>query len=119
MATSKDWSAAGADRVTGPCCTRYFAVGDNASWCLHTVADRYGAVTVRNRASTALYVSVGPALGGTAAITDHAVRLQENEAQTFILVGRSPGSSEGRGEFSTWATDGANHAMDLTFEITP
>lgn len=112
-ATTQDWTA----DLTGPCCTRYFAVGDNTSWCEHSVPDVYGVVTVRNRASTALYVSVGPALGGTAAITDHAVRLQENEAQTFVLTGRSPVRQ--RGKFSTWATDGANHAMDLTFEITP
>lgn len=116
MATDKDWSAAGTDKVTGPCCTRYFGGGSSTNWCQHIAPTAYGVVTIRNRDSEPLYVSVGPALGGTAAVTNHCVRLQQNEAQTFVLSGRSPSTSD-RGKFSTWATDGDTHAMDITFEI--
>lgn len=117
MAVTQDWTAAGADQVTGPCCTRYFAGGSSSDWCVHTVQQAYVSITVRNRDSEPLYVSVNPALSGTAAATNHATRLQQNEAQTFILSGQGRGSQRGR--FSTWATDGATHAMDITFERHP
>lgn len=115
MAESKDWSA-GADQLQGPCCTRYFADGNSTNWCVHTAPDAYTVVTIRNRDAEPLYVALNPALGGTAAATNHCARLQQNEAQTFVLGGRAPRSGT-RGRFSTWATDGATHAMDLTFEV--
>lgn len=117
VAVTKDWTAAGTDQVTGPSCTRYFAGGSSTDWCVHTVQPAYVSITVRNRDSEALYVAINPALSGTAAATNNATRLQQNEAQTFVLAG--VGSSSQRGRFSTWATDGATHAMDITFERHP
>lgn len=113
MATTQDWSSVPA----APVATRYFAGGDSANWCLHTPPPWPRVLTILNRGETALYVSMGPALTGEAAATDAAVSIPAGSGRSFVLA--DDGEAPTPPMFSTWGSDGASHAMDLTFERMP
>ncbi len=112
MATTKDWT--GVSSV--PCATRYFAGGDASNWCLHTPPTWCRVVTIYNRGTGSLYVSLGPALTSTAATTDDAVVIAASSARSFLVAPQ--GEAPTPPQFSTWGADGAAHVMDVTFERT-
>lgn len=121
MAVVQDWTPSAstvADRALGaehPSATRHFAGGDASSWCVHTAAGIYRAVTVDNLGATDLYVAVGPHLSGARSAGQHAKRIPTGQGYRFSLAG----GSDGQTRFSTWGEDGASHAMDFVFELQP
>jgi hypothetical protein len=109
MPPTKDWTSL----LKRPCTTKYFEGGEASDWCEHTPPDWARVVSIRNQGEGALWVSV-PGLTGAWAETDDAVKLQPNESQPFYL---SAGGKPDGLTFSTRGEDGADHPMDLTFEL--
>lgn len=111
MATTKPWTD-----LEEPRCTRTFADGDATSWCLHSHAGVYTSITLENRGTGYLYVSLGPALKGTWALTQNQERLAAGEKATFYAAGQTVKSATP--EFSTFGADGAAHPMGVRFEAS-
>lgn len=109
MATTKDWSA-----LAPPASAQYFAGGDATDWCVHTIPAWCRVVSVYNRGTEPLYVSV-PSQTGTAAVTDPCVKIVADNGRTLVLGDRNKAVIT----LGTWGGDGAAHAMDITFERHP
>lgn len=108
MATTNDLSA-----LVRPIATRYFADGDAANFCVHTLPGWCRAVTVTNRGTGVLVVQV-PGEAGAASATSDGVGLVAGQKQRFIF---SPvGKPATTPTIGTWGEDGANHPLDLLVE---
>jgi len=107
MAITKDWTA-----ESGDIRTVYFAGGDASSWCVHSMPAWARVVTVTNRGATALYIQ-WPGVAGAATVTDHAASIASGETHSYY-----PGSTAKAivTTFGTFGSDGATHAMSITFE---
>lgn len=112
MATSKDWTGV----ATVPAATKYFAGGDASDWCVHDPPTWVRVLTVDNRGTGLLYVSV-PSQSGTFATTDDAVAIPANTGRTFVFAPDDENPSPPT--FGTYGADGATHSMSVTFERVP
>ena len=107
MATTADWSALAPNIIT-----RYFATGDAADWCVHTIPAWARAVTIYNHGATDLEVMI-PGAAGTRAATDHFTVVPTLQGATFYYGDRSKPTIL---TFGTFGNDGAAHVIRITFE---
>lgn len=110
-ATPKVWTD-----LEEPCCTRTFSAHDAAEWTPHSYPGVYTSITVENRGSGYLYVSMGPAVRGAWNAAHNQERLAPSEKATFYRAGQTVKSAVP--EFSSFGEDGAAHPMGVRFEAS-
>jgi hypothetical protein len=110
-ATPKVWTD-----LEEPCVPRTFSAHDAADWTPHSYAGVYTSITIENRGTGYLYVSMGPALRGPWSSSQNMARLAAGEARTFYRAGQTVKAATP--EFSTFGADGAAHPIGLTFEAS-
>jgi hypothetical protein len=110
-ATPKAWTD-----LEEPCCTRTFSAHDASEWTPHSYAGVYTSITLENRGSGYLYVSMGPALRGPWSSSQNMERLAAGEKATFYRAGQT--AKAATPEFSSFGADGAAHPMGVRFEAS-